>query len=54
MLGADHPTMTEMQRHQSYVWVNTYEFMDFSRANSPKIKHVGGIAVKEPPPMNKV
>ncbi|KAI6192105.1 Glucuronosyltransferase [Aphelenchoides bicaudatus] len=48
-LGQDHPTMAEMQRHSSFVWLNTYEIMDFTRLNTPKIKHIGGIAVNKNP-----
>ncbi|KAI6170748.1 Glucuronosyltransferase [Aphelenchoides bicaudatus] len=44
-LGANHPTISEMRRRTSYVWVNTYEVMDYTRLNSPKVKHIGGIAV---------
>jgi hypothetical protein len=46
--------LSQLQRRASYIWVNTYEFMDFTRLSSPKLKHIGGIAVKEAGPLSKV
>ncbi|KAI6171194.1 putative UDP-glucuronosyltransferase ugt-48 [Aphelenchoides bicaudatus] len=53
-LGPNHPTLSQMRRRVSNVWVNTYELVDFKRLNSPKIKHIGGVAVnRNPEKLNK-
>jgi hypothetical protein len=43
-----------MQRESAYVFVNTHEFTEFARATSPKVKYIGGIAVKKPEKLNEV
>lgn len=55
LIDPNHPTIAEMQKNSAYVWINTHEISDFPRANSPKIKHIGGIAVdKKVPELNEV
>jgi hypothetical protein len=54
LLGSDHPNVAEMQRNSSFIWSNTHIFSDFARATSPKVKYIGGIAVKRPETLNKV
>jgi len=53
LIDENYPTTQELQRHSSYIWINTHEFIDFVRANPPKVKHIGGIAVKAPPALNE-
>lgn len=54
LIHPNHPTVADMQRHSAFVWVNTHELTDFARATHPKLKFIGGIAIKKPEPLNQV
>lgn len=54
LIAPDHPSFAHMLRQSAYVWINTHQFVDFPRLNAPKVKHIGGIAVKKPQTLNLV
>ncbi|KAI6195373.1 Glucuronosyltransferase [Aphelenchoides besseyi] len=51
--GFDFPSSSELLRAVDYVWLNTNEQLEQPRALSPKIKSIGGIAVRKSGGLNE-
>ncbi|KAH7727100.1 UGT-51 protein [Aphelenchoides avenae] len=42
------PRLTDLYKRMTYVFLNTDEVLDMPKPSSPKLKYIGGIAVKTP------
>ncbi|KAH7717893.1 UGT-54 protein [Aphelenchoides avenae] len=47
----EFPSLLEMYKRQTFLFLNTDELIDMTRPYSSKVKYIGGIAVKEPRPL---
>jgi hypothetical protein len=54
LIDPNYPSVVEMLKNSSFIWTNTHIFSDFARATSPKVKYIGGIAIKKPDQLNEV
>ncbi|KAI6195391.1 putative UDP-glucuronosyltransferase ugt-48 [Aphelenchoides besseyi] len=53
VFGSQFPSNVELLRAVDYVWLNTNEQLEQPRALSPKIKSIGGIAVRKSGGLNE-
>ncbi|KAI6238875.1 Glucuronosyltransferase [Aphelenchoides fujianensis] len=48
LLPADFPSIVELKTNMAAIFLNTFELLDLPRPTLPHIRHVGGIALKQP------
>ncbi|KAI6233266.1 putative UDP-glucuronosyltransferase ugt-48 [Aphelenchoides fujianensis] len=48
LLSTDFPSIIDLKANMAAIFLNTFELLDLPRPTLPHIRHVGGIALKQP------